>query len=123
MSFICRTAPPTTTHDDEAAGAATQRPVLHQMRDVGCPTSTALQERTVRTTLAIDDDVLAAAKSLAERQRKTVGEVISALARRGLQGGTRGGGAKRNGIALLPTRKAATPVTMELVNQLRDELS
>lgn len=77
----------------------------------------------MRTTLAIDDDVLAAAKCLAERQRKTVGEVVSALARRGLQGGTRGGAAMRNGIALLPTRKAATPVTMALVNQLRDELS
>jgi hypothetical protein len=77
----------------------------------------------VRTTLAIDDDVLAAAKSLAERQRKTVGDVVSALARRGLQADTRGAPAMRNGIALLPARKAATPVTMDLVNQLRDELS
>jgi len=76
----------------------------------------------MRTTLAIDDDVLAAAKNLAERQSKSVGEVISTLARQGLQRTTRGTPALRNGVPLLPTRKTATPVTMELVNQLRDEL-
>jgi hypothetical protein len=76
----------------------------------------------MRTTLAIDDDVLAAAKHLAERERKTVGEVISALARQGLTRSTRGAKAERNGVPLLPVRRGATPVTMELVNQLRDEL-
>ncbi len=76
----------------------------------------------MRTTLAIDDDVLAAAKNLAERQSKSVGEVISALARQGLQRTTRGTPTVRNGVPLLPTRKTATLVTMELVNQLRDEL-
>ena len=76
----------------------------------------------MRTTLAIDDDVLAAAKRLAERERKTVGEVISALARQGLTRSTRGVKAERNGVPLLPVRRGATPVTMELVNQLRDEL-
>jgi len=76
----------------------------------------------MRTTLAIDDDVLAAAKHLAEREHKTVGEVISALARQGLTRSTRGVKAERNGVPLLPVRRGATPVTMELVNQLRDEL-
>jgi hypothetical protein len=76
----------------------------------------------MRTRLAIDDDVLAAAKRLAERERKTVGEVISALARQGLTRSTRGVKAERNGVPLLPVRRGATPVTMELVNQLRDEL-
>lgn len=76
----------------------------------------------MRTTLAIDDDILAAAKSLAERQRKTVGEVISALARQGLQRGSRSPSAVRNGVPLLRVRKTATAVTMEFVNQLRDEL-
>lgn len=76
----------------------------------------------MRTTLAIDDDILAAAKSLAERQRKTVGEVISALARQGLQRGSRSTSAVRNGVPLLRVRKTATAVTMEFVNQLRDEL-
>jgi hypothetical protein len=75
----------------------------------------------MRTTLAIDDDILAAAKHLAEREQRSLGEVISALARQGLSRGTRGSRSERNGIPLLPSRKAAVPVTLELVNQLRDE--
>jgi predicted nucleic acid-binding protein len=39
----------------------------------------------MRTTLTIDDDVLAAAKGLAARQHQSVGEVISALARQALR--------------------------------------
>lgn len=74
----------------------------------------------MRTTLAIDDDVLAAAKHLAERENKSVGEVVSTLARQGLMGAARAARAERNGIPLL--RPGATPVTLERVNQLRDEL-
>lgn len=76
----------------------------------------------MRTTLAIDDDVLAAAKHLAERDRKSVGEVISALARQGLTRGPRPARAERNGVPLLPSRRGAAPVTPELVSQLLDEL-
>lgn len=75
----------------------------------------------MRTTLAIDDDVLAAAKHLAEREQKSVGAVISALARKGLSRTTRTGAGERNGIPLLTLRKGARPVTLDLVNQLRDE--
>lgn len=73
----------------------------------------------MRTTLAIDDDVLIAAKSLADQQRRTVGEVISDLARRGLRRAT-AGGKERNGIPLL-ARKGDTMVTLDIVNALRDE--
>jgi hypothetical protein len=76
----------------------------------------------MRTTLAIDDDVLAAAKHLAQREQRTVGEVISSLARHGLSRSARSSRTQRNGIPLLPIKKGALPVTMELVNQLRDEL-
>ncbi len=75
----------------------------------------------MRTTLAIDDDVLSAAKHLAERERKSLGEVISALARHGLNRGTRSARPVRNGVPLLPTREHGTRVTLELVNRLRDE--
>lgn len=76
----------------------------------------------MRTTLAIDDDVLAAAKDRAARQGQSVGEVISALARLGLQGGApRETLAVRNGVPLLPRRNDAAAVTLDLVNQLRDE--
>ena len=75
----------------------------------------------MRTTLAIDNDVLAAAKHLAERERKSIGEVISALARQGLTRSTRNSRQVRNGVPLLSARKGSAPVTLELVNQLRDE--
>ena len=77
----------------------------------------------MRTTLAIDDDVLAAAQHMARRQRKTLGELISALARKGLRAESAGAvvGAVRNGIPLLPVRPDGGVATLELVNHLRDE--
>ena len=38
----------------------------------------------VRTTLAIDDDVLQAARCVAEAERVSLGEAVSRLARRGM---------------------------------------
>lgn len=76
----------------------------------------------MHTTLAIDDDTLAAAKHLAERERKTVGEVTSVLVRQGLVRSARAARAERNGVPLLPSRRGASPVTPELVSRLRDEL-
>jgi hypothetical protein len=83
-----------------------------------------VQENSMRTTLTIDDDVLAAARGLAERERRSVGEVISALARSALRPVGAGGGV-RNGVPLLPKSrhgKHAIPVTSELVRRLHDEL-
>lgn len=75
----------------------------------------------MRTTLSIDDDVLAAAKGLASLQHKSVGEVISELTRQALRPKTPGT-KTRNGVLLLTVRAQATAVTPELVNKLRDEL-
>jgi hypothetical protein len=69
----------------------------------------------MRTTLAIDDDVLFAAKALAQQQDRPLGEVISELARRSLQRPTPE--KSRNGIPLL----SPPPATLDLVNALRDE--
>ena len=76
----------------------------------------------MRTTLSIDDDVLAAAKGLAPAQRRSVGDVLSSLARQALRPNTAPSGNVRNGIPLLTPRNAAKVVTPELINQLRDEL-
>ena len=75
----------------------------------------------MRTTLAIDDDVLAAAKEMAATNRKSVGEVISALARQAMRP-TPAGRTTRNGVPLLPVRPGAPRVTSELVRQLQEEL-
>ena len=40
----------------------------------------------MRTTLDIDDDILQAAKELARGEKKTAGQVLSELARKGLTG-------------------------------------
>lgn len=74
----------------------------------------------MRTTIAIDDDVLLAAKAIAEQQNKPVGQIISDLARRALARPKPA--ATRNGIPLLKPRPNAPLVTLETVNALRDEL-
>ena len=74
----------------------------------------------MRTTLAIDDDVLAAAKGLATRQKKTLGEVVSELARQSLRPPA-ASAKSRSGVPLIPLSAKADPVTLEIVNGLRDE--
>lgn len=74
----------------------------------------------MRTTLAIDDDVLATVKGLAARQNKTIGEVISELARQSLRP-TAARAKSRNGVPLIPVGANASPVTLDVVNALRDE--
>lgn len=76
----------------------------------------------MRTTLAIDDDVLRAAKEMAATQQKSVGEVISALARKALRP-SEPSRKTRNGVPLLPVNPNTPRVTSELVHQLREELS
>jgi hypothetical protein len=75
----------------------------------------------MRTTLSIDDDVLTAAKGLAQAQHRSVGEILSSLARQALKP-VAVTPAVRNGVPLLTPRPGAVPVTPELVNLLRDEL-
>jgi hypothetical protein len=75
----------------------------------------------MRTTLAIDDDVLAAAREMASTERKSVGAVISVLARCALRPSATGR-TTRNGVPLLPVHPGAPRVTSELVRQLQEEL-
>ena len=74
----------------------------------------------MRTTLDLDDDVLQAAKELADTRGVTAGRIVSDLVRKAL---TPGGPAPkiRNGVPLLPHRHGQRIMTMKLVNELRDE--
>ena len=79
----------------------------------------------MRTTLALDDDVLEAARALARQQGSTLGAVISGLARESLRSPARGSSdveRERSGLPLLPILSSGSVVDLELVNQLWDEL-
>lgn len=79
----------------------------------------------MRTTLDIDDSVLAAVKELARRQGRTAGEIISALARQAL---VHPQGPQAAAVGEAPAAYGFRPlaagdhlVTNELVDKLRDE--
>lgn len=77
----------------------------------------------MRTTLEIDDEVLAAAKELARREHKTAGQVLSELARRALTQTAWIAEQQESeafyGFRPFPPRSAI--VTNEIVDRLRDE--
>jgi hypothetical protein len=76
----------------------------------------------MRTTLDIDDDILLAAKEHAAREKRSLGAVISDLAREALRrpaAPARRGSAKSGGrFAVLPRRNEV--VTLEHVRALQD---
>lgn len=81
----------------------------------------------MRTTLNIDDDVLAAVKEIASRESRSAGQVASDMIRKSLTtpvGGDESDTADRFealfGVRPLPKRGVI--VTNEEVNRLRDEL-
>jgi len=75
----------------------------------------------MRTTLEIDDDVLHLAKALAAERKTSAGSVISELARKALTSTSKKATAARNGLRIINRGAGAKPVTLEIVNALRDE--
>lgn len=77
----------------------------------------------MRTTLDIDDDVLSAAKERAAREKISVGQVLTGLARAGLAapgaGRVKGGSKPLGRLALLPRRNEI--VTLEHVRAIADD--
>jgi hypothetical protein len=71
----------------------------------------------MRTTLDLDDDVLAAARSLAAARKQTMGKVVSDLVRQSLATKLKTG---PSGVPLLPRRRGII-VTNELINKLRED--
>lgn len=74
----------------------------------------------MRTTLDIEDDVLSATREIARHRGLTMGKVLSDLARQALT--IRTASETRHGVPLFPTQAEGALVTLELINQLRDEL-
>jgi hypothetical protein len=73
----------------------------------------------MRTTLDLDEDVLAVAKQLATQRNTTAGRVISDLVRQALR--PRSAPKLRNGVPLFTPKRGAKMPSLELVNRLRDE--
>lgn len=78
----------------------------------------------MRTTVNIDDDVLAAAKSLSLASGKPLGTVISELARRGLQPREAWGGhslIRESEFPVFQVRSDSPVVTPEQIKDALDE--
>ncbi len=77
----------------------------------------------MRTTLDIADDVLQAARERAKRERKTIGETISELARSALTAPQEPLSVKepKAVYGIRPFARRGGIVTNELVNKLREE--
>ncbi|MEO5923865.1 MAG: CopG family transcriptional regulator [Bryobacteraceae bacterium] len=73
----------------------------------------------MRTTLDIDADILGVAKELAFQRKTSAGKVISELAREALA--PKRGLKTKNGFPVLEPIPGAPPMTLEMVNRLRDE--
>jgi len=73
----------------------------------------------MRTTLTLDPDVMSAARQIARARSKSIGEVISELARKGLE--TRGKVKSRQGFPVFQVSKNAAPLTPEDIHRAEDE--
>ena len=72
----------------------------------------------MRTTLNLDDDVIAAARELAAGERRSLGSVISELARRGL---TPAQIEAEDGLPVIRVPASTPPITPEMVRRALDE--
>jgi hypothetical protein len=74
----------------------------------------------MRTTLNLDEDVLRAAKSLALIRAKSLGKVISELARRGIHASS--ATAQRGELPTFTVDHGERPLTLEDVKRIEDEM-
>ncbi len=76
----------------------------------------------MRTTLDIENDILYAAKDLARREKKTIGQMISDLARRGLTGPPASAAREPKAVfGFRPFPKEGRVVSNEMINKLRED--
>lgn len=74
----------------------------------------------MRTTVAIDDDVLDAARKLAVARGQSLGRVVSDLMRRGLAART-GYVSTEGGFPTFEVREDSPPITLEDVKRDEDD--
>ena len=74
---------------------------------------------SMRTTLQLDEDVYRAAKSLAQAEQKSLGEVVSSLARKALAPDPRI--RESSGFPVFSVSPGAAPITNEMVRAALEE--
>ena len=72
----------------------------------------------MRTTLDLDDDVMAAARELASAEKRSIGAVVSELARRGL---TPARVEVDGELPVIRVPAGTAPITPEMVRRALDE--
>ncbi len=72
----------------------------------------------MRTTLNIDDAVLAAAKEIAEAQNSSAGAIISDLARKGLAITTGDNSQRKTGFPVFSVPASARPLTSATIKSI-----
>ena len=74
----------------------------------------------MRTTITLDNDVLAVARALAARRGVSLGSAVSDLARRGFRQ-TSAGGQDDDGVPVFRVAAGAAPITSEDVQKALSE--
>ena len=75
----------------------------------------------MRTTITLDNDVLAVARALAARRGVSLGSAVSDLARRGFRQTGGDGGQDDDGIPVFRVAAGAAPITSEDVQKALSE--
>ena len=74
----------------------------------------------MRTILELEKYIVRAAQGIAHQRGVPIGKILSDLAQRAVT--RQANGETRHGVPLFPVQPEAGVVTLELVNQLRDEM-
>lgn len=75
----------------------------------------------MRTTIAIDDEVLQSVRKVAKRRNQSLGEAVSELLRQSLS--VKAPLTPVGGLPLMPVQPGAGRADVAIVNALRDELA
>jgi hypothetical protein len=73
----------------------------------------------MNTTVSLDRDAFAVVKDFAAASKKTPRQILSELVRKNLR--PKAKLVERNGFLLISKIKGGKPVTLDMVNRLRDE--
>ena len=74
----------------------------------------------MRTMLTLEEYIVRAAQGIAHQRGVPISKILSDLAQRVAP--RQANGETRHGVPLFPVQQGASVVTLELVNQLRDEI-